>query len=161
MFLRDLLYFLLDFFIAPIRLVPTLLGLGYVAFLALNAAIILIVPVLWDLYVADAPRFMGAFREWSFFDGTAFLGYPAVFATLAFFNLVLANNLTNIVFARSRWGWVYPAQYAPVSLKDYRLAGWAMSYYAVCFGADFLFFEMGLEGLAHQIASISGQVASL
>ncbi|WP_310619595.1 hypothetical protein [Flexibacterium corallicola] len=143
--------FVLGCLIFPFRFVPVVVSLVYVVFLAVNALLVLFIPVLWDLYVVETPRFMGMFREFLFYEKTAFLGIPLVFCAVAFLNLLFANNLLNIVFCRSHRGFYYLTHDTPLTMRHYRLAGWAMSYYGLCYAIDFMIFEFDMSEAMQQV----------
>ncbi|WP_156453347.1 hypothetical protein [Polycladidibacter hongkongensis] len=145
----------------PFQAVSFLLSVAYLAFLGVNALLIIVVPALWDLYVVEEPRLMGALRRTSFYEETAFWGAPFLFLILVFFNLLLANALLNTHIYRGAWRLFRPVHYAPLSLRSYGIAIFGLCYYAACYGADWFLYEFQVQAFMQQVASVRQTLVAL
>lgn len=155
-FYRAFFGFIFDFLLVPFRFASLLATLGYVAILALNIILILAVPAFFDLYVSSEPRVFAEFRETLFYQDTAFIGDPFVFTSLVFFNLLLANATLTTRLTRSRWRFFYPTHYAPINLREYRVAFAGLGYYISCYSANWVFFELQVDDLILTAARAAG-----
>lgn len=156
MFYRVFLGYLFDFLLLPLRFSSLIASMAYVGFLAINIVVILAVPAFFDLYVAAVPRVFADFRDTLFYQDTAFLGEPVVFASLVFFNLLLANATLTTRLTSSRRRFFYPTHYTPINLREYRVALLGAGYYLSCYSANLIFYELQVDALILTAARAAG-----
>ncbi len=156
MFYRAFFGFIFDFFLLPFRLGSLLLTLAYFGFLLLNIVVILAVPAFFDLYVVAEPRVFAEFRETTLYQDTSFIGVPIVFASFVFLNLLLANATLTTRITRGQWRFFYPTHYAPINLREYRVAFAGIGYYASCYSANWVFYELQVDDLILTAARAAG-----
>ncbi|MDX5592619.1 hypothetical protein [Pseudovibrio sp. SPO723] len=133
----------------------------YILFLALNGLLVLAMPLVWDLYIPEVPRYMGAFRETWFYQETEIFSMPVVFSTLVFFNLVLANSFTTTVIGKGSWGLYMPVSYMPISWSEFRIMFRGASYYLAVFSLDWMVHDAPFKAALQQVAAVASGVMGL
>ena len=156
MFLRAYSGYIFDFALSPLRFGSFVATLLYLCFLVANILLILAVPAFYDLYVAADPRVFADFRETMFYQDTAFIGEPLVFASFVFFNLLLANATLTTRLTSSRLRFYYPTHFTPINLREYRVAMLGVGYYASCYSASWIIYDLQVDQFILSAARAAG-----